>query len=103
MEDRVQRRKRLTPEQKWQIFLEVSRKGASDAEVCRRWGITPWQLRAIRDRVKQGATEALAKGPGRPRRDPERAALEHELERTSKALHELAIENTLLRGKVDGA
>jgi transposase-like protein len=103
MEERVQRRKRLTAEQKWQVFLESSRKNASDAEVCRRWGITPWQLRAIRDRVKQGATEALAKGPGRPRRDPDRAALEHDLERTSRALKELAIENTLLRGKVDGA
>ncbi len=41
MEERVQRRKRLTAEQKWQVFLEISRRGASDAEVCRRWGITP--------------------------------------------------------------
>ena len=103
MADRVERRKRLTPEQKWQVFLECSRKGASDAEVCRRWGITPWQLRGIRDRVKDGALGALARGPGRPRRDPEVASLEHELDRTSKALHELAIENTLLRGKADGA
>ncbi|MBI4259648.1 MAG: transposase [Actinobacteria bacterium] len=103
MEDRVQRRKRLTPEQKWQVFVESSRKGATDAEVCRRWGITPWQLRAIRDRVKDGALGALARGLGRPRKDPEVASLEHELERTSRALHELAIENTLLRGKTDGA
>jgi transposase-like protein len=102
VEERQQRRKRLTPEQKWQIFLESSRKNATDAEVCRRWGITPWQLRAIRDRVKDGAKEALAKGPGRPRKDVHVAELEHDLERTSKALKELAIENTLLRGKVDG-
>jgi len=57
--DRVERRRRLTPEQKWQIFLEASRKNTTDAEVCRRWGITPWQLRAIRERVKEGATDAL--------------------------------------------
>ncbi|CAN5202364.1 hypothetical protein BH20ACT24_BH20ACT24_02470 [soil metagenome] len=76
MEDRVQRKRRLTPEQKWQVFLEASRKNATDAEVCRRWGITPWQLRAIRDRVKDGATEALAKGPGRPRKDLKVADLE---------------------------
>jgi len=100
--DRVERRKRLTPEQKWQVFLEASRKNATDAEVCRRWGITPWQLRAIRERVKDGAKEALTRGPGRPRRDPEITELEHEVERTSKALKELAIENTLLRGKVNG-
>lgn len=103
MPDRIERKRRLTPEQKWQVFLEASRKNATDAEVCRRWGITPWQLRAIRERVKDGATDALAKGPGRPRKDAKVVELEHDLERTSKALKELAIENTLLRGKVDGA
>jgi transposase-like protein len=36
VKDRVQRRKRLTAEQKLQIFLESSRKNASDAEVCPR-------------------------------------------------------------------
>ena len=102
MSDRVERRKRLTPEQKWQVFLEASRKNTTDAEVCRRWGITPWQLRAIRERVKEGATDALARGAGRPRRDPGITELEHEVERTSKALKELAIENTLLGGKVNG-
>ena len=103
MSEREQRRTRLTPEQKWQVFLECSRRNSTDAEVCRRWGITPWQLRAIRERVKDGATDALAKGRGRPRKDTAVANLEREVERTSKALKELAIENTLLRGKVDGA
>lgn len=102
MEQREQRRKRLTPEQKWQIFLEASRKGTTDAEVCRRWGITPSQLRVIRERAREGATEALARRPGRPGKDPKVAELEAELERTSRALKELAIENTLLRGKVNG-
>ncbi|HEX9377461.1 MAG TPA: transposase [Actinomycetota bacterium] len=102
MEDRVQRRKRLTPEQKWQVFLESSRKNSTDAEVCRRWGITPWQLRAIRDRARDASTEAFARGPGRPRKDAHVAELEAEVERTSRALKELAIENTLLRGKVNG-
>jgi transposase-like protein len=101
--ERQQRRTRLTPEQKWQIFLEASRKNSTDAEVCRRWGITPWQLRGIRERVKDGATDALARGPGRPRKDAQVTDLERDLDRTSRALKELAIENTLLRGKVDGA
>jgi hypothetical protein len=39
--ERQQRRTRLTPEQKWQIFLESSRKNSTDAEVCRRWGSLP--------------------------------------------------------------
>ena len=102
MEERQHRTRRLTPEQKWQVFLEASRKNATDAEVCRRWGITPWQLRAIRERAKDGATEAFTKGPGRPRKDPVVTGLEREVERTSKALKELAIENTLLREKSMG-
>ncbi len=102
MAEREHRRKRLTAEQKWQVFLEASRKNTADAQVCRRWGITPWQLRAIRERVRQGATDALSRGPGRPRRDPEIVELEAEVDRTSAALKELAIENTLLRGKVNG-
>ena len=101
--ERQQRGRRLTTDQKWQVFLEASRKNTSDAEVCRRWGITPWQLRAIRDRVKSGAAAALGRGPGRSAKDPELTELRHELERTGTALKELAIENTLLRGKVNGA
>lgn len=97
--EREQRRKRLTPEQKWQVLLEASRKNTSDAEVCRRWGITPWQLRAIRDRAKEASIGAFSKGPGRSKRDPELTELASELERTSAALKELAIENTLLRCK----
>ena len=101
MAERERRGKRLTAEQKWQVFLEASRKNATDAEVCRRWGITTWQLRAIRERVKDGAKEAFARGRGRPRKDQDVVKLEADLERTNKALRELAIENTLLRGKVD--
>ena len=102
MGDREHRKKRLTPEQKWQIFLEASRKNTTDAEVCRRWGIQPHQLRVIRERAKDGSLDAFKKGPGRPKRDPNVVELEQELHRTNKALRELAIENTLLRGKTDG-
>ncbi len=102
-QDRERRRKRLTPEQKWQVFLEASRKNTTDAEVCRRWGITPWQLRAIRDRAREASVGAFGRGPGRSAKDPEVTELKVELERTGRALKELAIENTLLRGKVNGA
>ncbi len=102
MGEREHRKKRLTPEQKWQIFLEASRKNTTDAEVCRRWGIQPHQLRVIRDRAKDASLDAFKKGPGRPKRDPDVVEMEQELHRTNKALRELAIENTLLRGKTDG-
>lgn len=102
MGDREHRKKRLTPEQKWQILMEASRKNTTDAEVCRRWGIQPHQLRVIRERAKEGAFDAFKKGPGRPKRDPNVVELEIELARVNNAFHELAIENTLLRGKTDG-
>lgn len=102
MEERKHRGKQLTPDQKWQVFLEASRKNTTDAEVCRKWGITIWQLKAIRERVKDGSMQALKKGPGRSATDPEVVQLRGELERSNEALKELAIENTLLRGKVNG-
>jgi transposase-like protein len=61
--DREHRKKRLTPEQKWQIFLEASRKNTTDAEVSRRWGIQPHQLRVIRERAKDGAFDARIPTP----------------------------------------
>lgn len=59
LSDRVERRARLTPEQKWEIFVEASRKNVSDADVCRRWGIQPHQLRVIRERARDGSLKAL--------------------------------------------
>ena len=101
MEEREHRGAKLTPEQKWQVFLEASRKNTTDVEVCRRWGITIWQLKAIRERVKEGSLTALKKKPGRTPADPEALRLKAELDRSNVALRELAIENTLLRGKVN--
>lgn len=101
-EERKQRKTNLTPDQKWQIFLEASRKNSTDAEVCRKWGLSIWQLKAIRDKVKDGSLEALKKGPGRSKTDPQLVQLQQDLVRSNEALKELAIENTLLRGKVNG-
>jgi hypothetical protein len=55
-------------------------------------------------RARQGRVRRRVRpGTGRTAKDPEITELEREVERTSKALKELAIENTLVRGKVDGA
>jgi hypothetical protein len=55
------------------------------------------------ERAKDASGAAFGRGPGRTAKDPEIAKLERQVKRTSKALTELAIENTLLREKVDGA
>lgn len=89
MDEPRQRRARLTPDQKWQIFLEASRKNTTDAEVCRKWGITVWQLKAIRERVKDGSLRALKRGPGRSKADPEIS----ELRQSGKGLPKVLINN----------
>jgi hypothetical protein len=61
-EEQKQRKARLTPDQKWQIFLEASGKNTTDAEVCRKWGITTWQLKAIQERVKDGVPPGFEEG-----------------------------------------
>lgn len=103
MAERVVRRKRLSPEEKLRIVEEAASKEVTDVEVCRRWGIEPWDLRRFRDQVRRGALAALAKGRGRPPEDRKVKELQADLVRTERALKELAIENTLLRGKVSGA
>jgi len=75
--------------------LEASRENTTDAEVCRRWGIAPHQLRVIHEHARDGEFDAFKKGPGRPKRDPDVVALEKKLQRTNKALRELANEGPL--------
>jgi hypothetical protein len=70
---------RLTLEQKWQIFLEASRKITTDAEVCRRWGIAQHRLGVIRERAKDTPTikshaSTTAPVPRRPLRPAPDAA-----------------------------
>jgi transposase-like protein len=100
----VKPRKRLTPEQKYQIFLETQRGDISTATVLRKWGIHSSDLTRIRAQVCQGALESLARGnrSGRSRQEPpEMTALKADKVRVEEALKELAIENTLLRKKVN--
>jgi transposase-like protein len=73
------RRRRLTAEDKWQIFVEASAKDAKVADVLRRWRIDPSQLARIRAQVKEGALTQLKKGPGPNPKDKEKEALKAEV------------------------
>jgi len=98
----VRPRRKLTPEQKYQVFLETQRGDTPVAGVLRKWGIHSSDLTRIRAQVRQGALERLARGDrsGRPPQvSPEVADLRAEKARVEEALKELAIENTLLRKK----
>ncbi len=98
-EETPRRRRRLSAEDKWQIFIEASAKDAKVADVLRRWRIDSSQLARIRSQVKEGALTQLKKGPGRNPKDQEKEALKAEMVRLEDAFKEVSIENTLLRKK----
>ena len=95
-EETPRRRRRLSAEDKWQIFTEASAKDAKVAEVLRRWRIDSSQLARIRTQVK-GRAHHLKKGPGRNPKDQEKKALKAEMTRLEEAFKEASIDNTLLR------
>lgn len=98
-QEQPRRRRRLSAEDKWQIFIEASAKDAKVADVLRRWRIDSSQLARIRAQVKDGALAQLKKGPGRNPKDQEKEALRSEVARLEDAFKEVSIENTLLRKK----
>lgn len=98
------RRKRLlTPEEKYEIWVQVLTRQLTQAEAAVRWGVDPTTVMKLRRVAKEGALTALAAArPGRPRQpeeDAELAAAKAEVARLGEAVKELAVENLLLRGK----
>ncbi|MDQ3662210.1 MAG: hypothetical protein M3454_14360 [Actinomycetota bacterium] len=98
-QEQPRRRRRLSAEDKWQIFIEASAKDAKVADVLRRWRIDSSQLARIRAQVKDGALAQLRRGPGRNPKDQEKEGLKAEVSRLEEAFKEVSIENTLLRKK----
>ncbi len=97
----ARKRRKLSPGDRYQIFVEASRGDVPVAAVLRKWGIYSSDLARIRELVRRGALETLARGNGKVKEDPRIAELRKEKARVEEALKELAIENTLLRKKVD--
>lgn len=104
---RVKQKQRiLTPEKKFQIFLETQRGETPTGEILRREGLYSSDLARIRQQVKDGAIDRLATRPGKRRRPPvaanEYEALKRELEEKERALADLSVELTILRKKTNG-
>ena len=53
-------RVKLTPEQLFNVYLECNAPGAPAKTILERYGLRPWDLVAIRKKVKAAAVEALA-------------------------------------------
>ena len=103
MENGKQRKRRqLSPEEKWEIFLEVTSQELSQADAARKWNVDVSTVVRLRALAKDAALAAFASAkPGRMP-SPEQAELEaalQENDRLSEALKELAVELSLHRGK----
>lgn len=100
MEESNGKSRRITPEEKLEIFLEAQRGNVTKAEVIRRHGIHSAELA----RIERRATEALIEGFKKDKRkkDPEKETLTREIDRLKEALTEQSVEVTLLRKKVNG-
>jgi transposase-like protein len=103
MENGKQRKRRqLSPEEKWEIFLEVTSQELSQADAARRWNVDVSTVVRLRQLARDAALAAFASAkPGRMP-SPEQVELEAALaenDRLAEALKEMAIELTLHRGK----
>ena len=96
------RRRRLTPEEKWQVFLEVVSQQISQADAARKWNVEVSTVIKVRRLAKDGVLAAFAASkPGRPPsvEQVELEACRQECVRLTETVKEQAIELALLRGR----
>jgi transposase-like protein len=95
-------RRQLSPEEKWEIFLEVTSQEISQADAARKYGVDVSVIIRLRSLAKDASLAAFtAAKPGRVL-SPEQVELEElrsENDRLSEALKEMAIELSLHRGR----
>jgi len=99
------KRRLLSPEKKFQLFLESHTGKTPVGELLRREGIYSADLARIREKVRQGALERLADRPGAKKKTVSQAdydALKRELEDKDRALADLSVELAVLRKKTNG-
>jgi len=96
------KRRFLSAEKKFQIYLEAQSTDKPVGELLRREGLFSTDLARIRQQVKEGALVRLSAKPGRKTEtvaSSEFEALKQELSEKERALADMAVELTLLRKK----
>lgn len=101
--DSGRKRRRLTPSQKYEIYVSVLTGQATQREAADRFGVDRSTVVHACRTAKQGALDALASAvPGRAGQTPEQAALaaaREEIERLRDTVAEQAIALHLHEGK----
>jgi len=99
------KRRYLTAEKKFQIYLEAQASDKPVGELLRREGLYSTDLARIRQQVREGALQRLGAKPGR-KLDPVSTeayeAIKHELQEKERALADLSVELAILRKKTNG-
>ena len=99
------KRRFLSPEKKYQIFLEAQRGEAPIGDLLRREGLYSTDLARIQHKVKEGALQHLAQRPGRSKKTVSEEAydqLKQELQEKERVMAEMAVELVILRKKTNG-
>ncbi|MBU0989348.1 MAG: hypothetical protein KJ823_04095 [Proteobacteria bacterium] len=97
-------KRRLSAEEKWEIYQECEKPGAQIGEILRKRGLYSSDLQNIRRDVKEGALDRLRQSkPGRKKITSvpikEHEQLRQELAEKEKALVELSVIFTALKKK----
>ena len=79
-------RTKLTPEQLFNVYLECNAPGAPVKTILERYGLRPWDMVAIRKKIKAAAMEALSH-PGKQGRKKQVIPVE-QYQKVSKELNE---------------
>jgi transposase len=100
MESGMRRRARqLSPEEKWEVFLEVCSQQLTQADAARKWHVGVSTVIKIRRLAKDGALAAFAASRPPSVEQVELEACRQECERLIETVKEQAIELALLRGR----
>jgi transposase-like protein len=100
-----QKRRFLTAEKKFQIYLEAQNDDQPVGGILRREGLYSTDLARIRSQVKEGALQRLGAKPGRQQEVVSTQAYEAiktELQEKERALADLSVELAILRKKTNG-
>ncbi len=105
IENMGRRRKKLAPQEKWQVFLETSARNAPIGEILRRYGLRSSELTKIRRQVETGALKELRVNRNNKKAQTvsyaEYLKVEAELSAKEKALAQMGEEYLLLKKRTD--
>ncbi|MSU62335.1 MAG: hypothetical protein EXS31_08055 [Pedosphaera sp.] len=99
------KRRFLSAEKKFQIYLEAQSNAKPIGELLRREGLFSTDLARIREHVKEGALQRLSAKPGKKQYlvgTEVYEALKRELQDKERAMADLSVELAILRKKTNG-